>query len=98
MDRGSGQCRQGLRELERLAPDRLSPQRQHLAELRHQTSDTVDGRRALLHEALPGPVQRENRLLLRALYRYKPHARSRYRLANRFRIVAVVLAAASVRP
>lgn len=49
--------------------------------------------RALTHQQLPGPVQHQGSLLFLRLDWNKPHRRSRDRLADRCRIVRIVLAA-----
>src|SRR5256885_6320854 len=60
-------------------PDSL---RNHEAHLAQKAPDLVGLRRACLDEALPDPVQRQHRLLLDALDRYKPHVWSGHCLAN----------------
>ncbi len=61
-----------------------------------QASDLVDHCRALLAQQRPRAMQRQYRLLLGRLHRYKSHARPGERLTDRLGIVAVVLVALAV--
>ena len=67
------------------------------AELGQQTADHVDQLRALLDQQIARPVHRQRRLLLGRLHRHEPHRRPRHRLADRFRIGSVGLAALHIR-
>ena len=60
-------------------------------ELRTVAAQRIDHHGALTDQQLTGPVQHQDRLLLRAFRRRKPHGRTRHRLADRFRIRRVVL-------
>ena len=59
-------------------------------------ADRVRQHRALTHQKLPAPVQHQGGLLLFDLDRHKPHRWPRHRLADRRRIVRVVLAALEI--
>ena len=66
------------------------------AEFGQMSADRVAQHRALTHQQLPGSVQHQSRLLLLRLDRHKPHRRPRHRLADRRRIVGVILAALEI--
>ena len=61
------------------------------SELRTVAAQCIDHHGALTDQQLTSPVQHQNRLLLRAFRRRKPHHRTRHRLADRFRIRRVIL-------
>jgi hypothetical protein len=61
------------------------------SELRTVAAQCIDHHGALTDQKFTGPVQHQNRLLLGAFRRRKPHRRTRHRLADRFRIRRVVL-------
>ena len=63
------------------------------AELGQQAADHVHQLRALLDQQIARPVHRQRRLLLGRLHRHEPHRRACHRLADRFRIGRVGLAA-----
>jgi hypothetical protein len=65
-------------------------------ELGQLAADSVAQHRALTHEQLTGSVQHESALLLLALGRYKSHRGPRHGLADRSRIVGVVLRALQI--
>jgi hypothetical protein len=89
-----GQC---FRRLHRLTAHRDRAQRQNHTELRHQPAQPIDDRGALDDESLAHPVHRKQRLLFGRFHRHEAHVRARPCLADRFGIVAVVLAALAVR-
>ena len=67
-----------------------------MTELRQQPADPVECGGALRHEALADPMQREDALLLDRLDRDEAHGRSRHRLADRFGVVAIILATLAI--
>ncbi len=71
--------------------------RNHVTELGEQPAQAIDRRGAFLDEALSDPMQTQVRPLLEAFRRHEPHAGMSDRLADRFGVVAVVLAALAVR-
>ena len=66
------------------------------AELRQMAAQRVDAHRSLLDQQLPGLVQHQHGLLIRALDRHETHVGPRHRLADRRRVGRVVLAALDV--
>ena len=68
-----------------------------MAELGDEPADPIEGSRVLFDEALAHPLHCKIRLLLDCLHRYKAHVRPRDSLADRLRIVTVVLAAFALR-
>jgi hypothetical protein len=67
------------------------------AELGEMSAQRVDQLRLLADQRLTHPVDRQRALLLLALDRDKPHARSLHRLADRLGVSPVVLLALYVR-
>src|SRR6478609_8784932 len=65
-------------------------------ELGQLATDRIAQHRALMHEQLAGSVQHESALLLLALSRYEPHRGPRHGLADRSRIIGVVLRALQI--
>src|SRR6516165_4746402 len=65
----------------------------HDAEFGQVPAEGIAQHRTLAHQQLPGPVQHQGGLLLLGLDRDEPHRRPRDRLADRCRIIRVVLAA-----
>ena len=61
------------------------------AELRQMGTQGIDQRRALTDEKVTGPVQHQDRLLIRRLDLDEAHCRPRHGLADGFRIRHVVL-------
>jgi len=68
----------------------------HDAEFGQVSAQGIAQHRALTHQQLPGPVQHQDSLLLLRLDRDEPHRRPRDRLADRCRIIRIVLAAFEV--
>ncbi len=93
------------RDLRRLARDKPASQVQRMmqaarhldSELGQQTTHHVHQLRALLDQQVARAVQRQRRLLLSRLHRYEPHARTRYRLADRLSVIRIGLAALHIR-
>jgi len=59
----------------------------------HQAADAIDGRRALLHEPLPNPMDGKHALGVFGFDGNKAHRRPAHRFANRSSIIGVILAA-----
>ncbi len=70
--------------------------RRHDAEFGQMPAYGVAQHRALTHQQLAGPVQHQGGLLLLRLDRNKPHRWPRHRLADRRRIVRIILAALEI--
>ena len=67
------------------------------AELGHMSANGIRQHRALAYQKLPTAMQHQARLLLLRLRWHKPHRGPRHRLADRCRIVRIVLAALEIR-
>ena len=74
-------------------PDAL---RDHDPKLRKMRPERVRQHRLLPDQKRPRTMQHENRLLVGALDRDKPHVRPGHRLANRLRICGVILPALDI--
>ena len=68
------------------------PLRRDDAEFRGMPPERIDRLRPLADQHLPMPQDDRRRLLIHRLHRHRAHRRTRGRLADRFGIVAVVLA------
>ena len=85
----------GLRERQRFL-DPVDALGRDQAELREMPAQRVDGHGSLLDQQFPGLVQHRHRLLIRALDRPQPHVGARHGLADRRRVVRIVLAALDI--
>ena len=86
----------GLRERQQFL-DPVDALGRDQAELREMTAQRIDGHGSLLDQQFPSLVQHQHGLLIRALDRHEPHLGPRHGLADRSRVIRIVLAALKIR-
>jgi transposase len=85
-----------LEDAGQLAPQPRHPLGHHEPELAQKSPDLVHLSGPVGHRERSGPVHHQHRLLLLALDRHEAHVRPSDRLADRLRVISVVLAALAV--